>query len=104
MERVIPAERINQIEERVNKAWRGPWKAGLDKAAFGDPAILTEIKAELKQELDGDRYGPYLPWTVEAMYAFSSSYGEYMDRETAQFIAHARADIPWLIRELRKRM
>ena len=69
-------DRLNEIEARANAATEGPW-------FVSDDAVWVD-----RGEGNADGItGPLAPWC----------FGE------ADFIAHARADVPWLIEQVRKR-
>lgn len=69
-------KRLKEIEERAVKATPGPWKA------------YTEVASHM---LKG-------PPPVDP----TDGCGLFARREDAEFIAHARADIPWLCDLVRK--
>ena len=75
------ADRLNQIEARANAATKGPWQR------YG----TWPYEVYAPREPDG---GPYI----------ASVTGTDGDNEgNADFIAHARDDVPWLIEQVRKR-
>lgn len=70
------ADRLDEIEARANAATEGPW-------FVSDDAVWVD-----RGEGNADGItGPLAPWC----------FGE------ADFIAHSRTDVPWLIEQVRKR-
>ena len=94
-------ERLKQIEERASKATPGPWQACRDHDCYGGG---HEIELELAREARANDDNPtvWMPWHVPRALALSSSYGELMRREEAEFIANARTDVPELCAALRE--
>ncbi|MBY6273548.1 MAG: hypothetical protein CW346_15230 [Bacillaceae bacterium] len=75
-------QRLREIEERVSKATPGPWEA------YGVGGI----------HMDGTSDG-YSVMTA----AGKRLHSPYMTQADADFIAHAREDVPWLLSLLRER-
>jgi hypothetical protein len=69
-------EELQAIEARANAATPGPWEV------FAEREVSTEHKALMGCTHDGD--------------------GVFYEREDAEFVAHARADIPALVAEVRR--
>ena len=80
----MKTEELKAIEERAAKAWRGPWACVID----------TD-----RGPFDGrPRYEIVSRDDVQPGYSVSA----VMEPEDCEFMAHARADIPALIAEVRK--
>jgi len=77
-------QRLREIEERASKASPGPWRA-IREASADETACGYDLYS-----LDGPT------WLEEGDYA-------YLARNDAEFAAHAREDIPWLLSLLRER-
>lgn len=77
-------QRLREIEERVSKATPGPWRA-VCEATAEETACGRDVYSLTGPE-----------WVEEGDYSF---FGE----DDAQFIAHARDDVPWLLSLLRER-
>lgn len=77
-------QRLREIEERVSKATPGPWRA-VCEATAEETACGRDVYSLTGPE-----------WVEEGDYSF---FGEH----DAQFIAHARDDVPWLLSLLRER-
>ena len=79
---MISEDELRQIEQRVNQAQAGPWKAYIENRDHecGSDFIMTG---------EGDQRG-------EDIEMFGATDADY------DFIAHARQDIPRLIKEIRE--
>lgn len=79
--------RLKEIEERAERATPGPWKwGGSPRAQFGAANELTVRSA-------GEF--PHGKWIADV--------GRIQEREAnAEFIAHARTDVPDLLAEVRR--
>lgn len=77
------ADRLDQIEARANAATEGPWEAYRPNPAYR----IYEICSTTPQGLDE---------TLAEVAGYNAS-------DDADFIAHARTDVPWLIEQVRKR-
>ena len=73
------SDRLDKIEARANAATDGPWES--DRHVRGDGHVV----------IGGGLRRAHLPGDVPG------------HAENAEFIAHARADVPWLIEQVRKR-
>jgi len=76
-------QRLREIEERASKASPGPWRA-IREASADETACGYDLYS-----LDGPT------WLEEGDYA-------YLARNDAEFAAHARDDIPWLLSLIRE--
>ena len=72
--------RLDEIEARANAATEGPWR-----------------KFQTAQTATTYVVGP------RGFLAGGLIIGETYERDNAEFIAHARTDVPWLIEQVRKR-
>ena len=79
----LTAAELDAIEQRANAATEGPWEASAHDHAAGDVPIL-------------DRTGHYLVICPDC-----GVRGGY-ERADAEFIAHARSDVPALLAEVRR--
>ena len=79
----LTADDLDTIEQRANAATEGPWEASAHDHAAGDVPIL-------------DRTGQYLVICPDC-----GVRGGY-ERVDAEFIAHARSDVPVLVAEVRR--
>ena len=79
----LTAADLDTIEQRANAATEGPWEASAHDHAAGDVPIL-------------DRTGHYLVICPDC-----GVRGGY-ERADAEFIAHARSDVPALLAEVRR--
>lgn len=83
------AARLEEIQARADKATDGPWAAHVDR--FQD---------ESYRDIDG----AWIPGVAEkGFYEGDKPALSMLDPEDAEFIAHAREDVPWLIEQVRKR-
>ena len=73
------SDRLDQIAARCNAATDGPWES--DRHVRGDGHVV----------IGGGLRRAHLPGDVPG------------HAENAEFIAHARADVPWLVEQVRKR-
>ena len=73
-------KRLDEIEARTNAASEGPWETYTITPAMGSMVLTAPA--------DGEEYGGYVV-------------PEYLDTEDAEFIAHAREDVPALVAALR---
>lgn len=74
---MIDVERLRQIKERAARATKGPWRVGPHRG-FGEE---HDVEGPDGQELSGVR-------------------GMFYYRADAEFVAHAREDIPALVESL----
>jgi hypothetical protein len=81
--------RLEEIKARAEKATRGPWKAPLKD--------LGEAEFTERNEFYFDHSFEAYPPLGEAGPVFVAA-----SVEDADFIANARADIPWLIAEIER--
>jgi len=81
---------LNEIEARANAATPGPWEANSETGGsdVGDYTIYG-----IKEVAPAD-------WASDSSSSFA--YCEGMEKPDAEFIAHARQDIPRLIDEVRR--
>ena len=83
-------QRLQEIKERAEKATPGPWKVYQD-------AISTSIGTEfIHPQLNGP-----MPVITDA-YHVGGAINIYIDDADAEFIAHARQDVPALIAEIER--
>ena len=73
-------KRLDEIEARTNAATEGPWETYTITPAMGSMVLTAPA--------DGEEYGGYVV-------------PEYLDTADAEFIAHARTDVPALVAALR---
>ena len=83
------ADRLNEIEARANAATEGPWTP--DEYTEVDPDGFYELARVIAPDPDGD------DWCAIGVVHTG------ILRPDAEFIAHARTDVPWLIEQVRKR-
>lgn len=95
--------RLAEIEARANRATPGPWKTRGEGRADTDDSwvrILGNIHNDGKSSTrvaTVDTFGFVDDETAQASYE-----GEADAEADAEFIAHARADVPWLVERLRE--
>ena len=81
-------DRLSEIEMRANNAYPGPWANSM---GGGYNVHASDMKwICVTDNKDWDSHGPY------------SSIRRQTAIRTAEFIAHTREDIPWLIAEIRR--
>lgn len=89
-------DRLREIRERLRKATKGPWFFGpLFRDIAGD-FMVWKLTKKAKRDFVGTVGGltqPVLP-PGEADILFQA------ERDNAEFIAHAREDIPYLLDQL----
>jgi hypothetical protein len=91
--------RLEEIEARVNKATKGPWRAGMSDMLSYDGDGDGPYKQVYVDNPDGRVHmGERLPDVVAKMY---DALGADC-RNNAEFAAHAREDVPWLVSEVRR--
>ena len=83
------ADRLDEIEARANAATEGPWTP--DEYTEVDPDGFYELSRVIAPDPDGD------DWCAIGVVHTG------ILRPDADFIAHARTDVPWLIEQVRKR-
>jgi hypothetical protein len=86
-------EVLNEIKERADKATPGPWKTllkgtGMYVGNWNNPHHQKEIHCPYGEHIEVDNYN----------HRFDGSNAE----DTADFIAHARSDIPKLLAVIEK--
>ena len=96
---MIDWERVKEIEGRAEKAKPGPWTWELN--GFSDDP------KELQVDHGWSHQGPDLVSAGDAQVIVAASWGHdadglSIDRADAEFIAHAREDVPWLCERLRE--
>jgi hypothetical protein len=96
------AARLLEIQQREAKATKGPWKA---KPTIGRREVRCDGIIPDYHNHEGDDCYDYdrpdyesCPHTDEIVTTDSGYYGPSMD--DAEFIAHARSDVPWLLAKL----
>ena len=77
---------LDAIEQRANAATEGPWFQDSD-----NPGLVWG-----EQRSDGDGY-----WSL---FASETGHDATAEPQDAEFIAHARGDVPALVAEVRRRM
>ena len=83
-------QRLQEIKQRAEKATSGPWKVYQD-------AISTSIGTEfIHPQLNGP-----MPVITDA-YHVGGAINIYIDDADAEFIAHARQDVPALVAEIER--
>ena len=83
-------QRLQEIKQRAEKATPGPWKVYQD-------AISTRIGTEfMHPQLNGP-----VPVITDA-YHVGGAISIYIDAADAEFIAHAREDVPALVVEIER--
>lgn len=89
---------LSAICERVEKATPGPWEAGL---LGGDP--LEDFRQALAKGVDPEVHLAFLrlDGDPEPRYVAITGNGPTSE-ENADFIAHARADVPYLLDEVER--
>ena len=83
------ADRLNEIEARASAATEGPWVYG------GKNRIATPVIDVDEADWGGEELSGYAIHAQQDTGAW-----RYAD---AEFMAHARTDVPWLIEQVRKR-
>ena len=79
-------QRLREIRERAEAASPGPWRTSFIRSRSGDPA--------------GDEHSVLTPdCDVVADIAWQIGWDEQQHRNAA-FVAHARADVPWLLEQV----
>ena len=117
--------RLGEIRERVAAATEGPWEHGDRQFTAGvNERFGTDACAHCRRhgdptwigvrDINGQKMLTHVhtdaePWWKHGIFAFRDSgssvvvhdteYG-YMDQADAEFIAHAREDVPWLMAEV----
>src|ERR1700743_2660751 len=84
------AKRLAEIRERVEKATPGPWEWTADRWRGGYSGLSNDAGAEIvypQTANDGDT---------------GAAWFEEMAEDDAALIAHARADIPFLLAEIER--
>ena len=76
--------RVAEIRQRAEAATEGPWERRLYDGVRDSKSRLVKVVED--SEFDFERV---------------TSLADYITRENAEFIAHAREDIPWLLEQLR---
>lgn len=89
-------DELKEIEARVNSATRGPWTTEAGKYS-GDNWLIGSIFVGNSLE-DGEDYCVHI--TTDSIHA--SELGISDAKSDADFIAHAREDIPALLAEVRR--
>ena len=97
--------RLDEIKERAKKATKGPWKAMEDGNQYihgpkGDRYLPT-AKVVASARVDG----LIRPWNPHAVMAFMKLDDAWVCRflsDDAQFIAHSRDDVSWLVEEVER--
>jgi hypothetical protein len=94
------SDRLKEIAERAEKATPGPWEAWADGSQFVNTRYLPtarSVACSRIRELTR-------PWNPHALIAFGFSCEEYEVARfltaDAEFIAHARQDVPFLLNEV----
>ena len=120
--------RLGEIRERVAAATEGPWEHGDRQFTAGvNERFGTDACAHCRRhgdptwigvrDINGQKMLTHVhtdaePWWKHGIFAFRDSgssvvvhdtdeYG-YMDQADAEFIAHAREDVPWLLAEVER--
>jgi hypothetical protein len=93
-------ERLREIEERAAKASPGPWRSLRDGNQYIQTSYLPTAKCVGASRVEG----LVRPWNPHGLLAFGFKPSEYetarfLDAD-ADFVAHAREDIPALIAEV----
>ncbi|GIM45942.1 hypothetical protein DNHGIG_14910 [Collibacillus ludicampi] len=86
-------EQLQAIRERVNRATPGPWS--IHREDVGDDVVFyvpTMIKSEKRTIVDSD--GGLISWSEPCT-------SEQVEAD-AEFIAHAREDVPALLNEVER--
>lgn len=94
-------ERLKAIEERAAKASPGPWRSMRDGNQYINTRYMPTARLVGASRVDG----VVRPWNPHALLARGFTPDEYetarfLDAD-ADFIAHARDDIPYLLAALR---
>jgi hypothetical protein len=74
-------DRTQEIEQRVNAATPAPWKWNPDGSDEQRPRMFLEARGRLYQHV------------------LKITWPELLSEGDAEFIAHAREDVPWLLAE-----
>jgi len=98
-------DELKAIEDRAAKALRGPWQAAkvkLEPNEHGKAAGLTNARTDYELHTAWDHPQLGGPATVVSL-----AYGLYgthvhIKPENAEFLAHAREDVPALVAEVRR--
>lgn len=85
----ITEQELAEIEARCNAATPGLWEMGMSTDGSGDAGILAEVHG--KQRVIGQVYAEVDAWGKDSLRCVRD----------ADFITHARTDLPALVAELR---
>lgn len=77
-------ERLAEIEARVNAATDGPWRVRGRDERHGPPHVVAGTPSALRATVAD----------------YKTNVADYTFQTDAEFIAHAREDIPWLLAQL----
>jgi hypothetical protein len=92
-------ERLQEIQDRVQKASPGPWKVQEKiyedgKEYLAERRIVTDYKHPQLKDVVGI--------ITLGICIYEPHYRVFIDKENAEFIAHAREDIPFLLNLVRE--
>lgn len=93
-------DRLPQIEDRLSKAARGPWYVDYDICDCNDG--MCSHGEFVYGMILGDPWGRFNPGQEPSDYNYR--YTEFGDLtpDTAEFMAHSREDIEYLLAEVRR--
>jgi hypothetical protein len=107
------SDRLAEIRARLDAATPGPWGWNSYNGVYSGPLIQADARLEAEHEAagapwdeDGEPSGEWRSRFADVAPRVCSVPPSYGDTATgrhaadAQFIAHARADIPWLLEQL----
>lgn len=99
---MIEDKELNIMEARANRATKGPWSTFADGNQYKDTIYMSTAKLVAAYKI------PEIvrPWNPHAYLSFGFTPKEFETarfiEEDAEFIAHARQDVPALIAEIRR--
>ena len=115
-------ERLDEIQTRADAATAGPWEYGDRYHIQGASHCKCSpeygpLVADKPMDINGEMmrahvhkrdepfwpHGIYSPTDEGPLAVVYDGDGRGLDEQDAEFIAHARADVPWLIEQVRKR-
>lgn len=93
---MITDEELNAMEARANVATAGPWEVEVGRVRAGDTPRVFGVETAY----DDPEGVPEFPTRIRIIETDSGHYPPR--RDDAEFIAHARTDVPKLTEEVRR--